>query len=307
MSNPFQNTEQVNAVIRIRRGYDNERLSNTFDEGELIYSVDKKRLFVGDGRSATSTNGGVLVGNKIWITDNLLSLSQIQKYDLVYRTDSGYTGFYLLTGDNYQEDSNYVLFGGPQFLAQLGNFTLTPATRNVLGGVKVKSGLDIDDDGSVSAALNTDTLELDSNNKIKVKNPYTGINRATNSEFGGLVLGNGLTYNNTTNKVDVNYSNFGTSLLSSTGYQKFPSGLIMQWGITSLLSGDGSITANLPIPFVAQGFNIQATVSGVSAISGATNSVKASFINLSSIVISNDEYTTSTSISSNIYWQAVGV
>lgn len=306
MSNPFQNTTQVNAIIRIRRGSDSERLQFTYADGELIYSTDKKRLFIGDGNQPNSTIGGVLVGNKVWITDNFANLSQIQKNDLVYRTDSGFTGFYLLTGNNYNEISNYVLVGGSGSSNQTQQYTLSAATRNILGGVKIKTGLDVDSDGSVSVALNPDTLELDSNNRIKVKNPYTGIKTATNSEFGGLILGSGLTYNSVTNKTDVSYSNFGAALLSSNGYQKLPSGLIMQWGITPIVGGDDSIIVNLPIPFTTQGFNIQATMSGVSAANGSTNSTKASFINLSSIKIINDEYTLSSSISSSVYWQAIG-
>lgn len=173
MSNPFSNTTQVNAVIRIRRGTEQERLANTFDVGELVYSTDKKRLFVGDGSSDTSVDGGIVVGNKVWLTDNFQKLDQIEKYDLVYRTDPDFTGFYMLTGNNPLNVDHYILFGGDKFLKNISNYVLTPATVNSIGGVKIKSGLTIESDGGLSVSIDSDTMEI-INNKLKVKNPYTG-------------------------------------------------------------------------------------------------------------------------------------
>jgi hypothetical protein len=49
----------VNAVIKLRRGLDSERKTITFDTGEIIYSTDKQKTFIGDG----ITQGGVVVGN----------------------------------------------------------------------------------------------------------------------------------------------------------------------------------------------------------------------------------------------------
>ena len=172
MANPFQNTQQVNAIIRVRRGSNNDRLNKKYDVGELVYVTDKKRLFVGDGNDPiNSTTGGIVVGNKVWITNNLLSLDQIQKYDLVYRTDVGLTGFYLLTGDNFAESSNYILVGGPKFIEQAGKYTLSAATRNDLGGVKIKEGLAITQDGQISVSVDPNTLVIE-NGRIAVKNPY---------------------------------------------------------------------------------------------------------------------------------------
>jgi hypothetical protein len=53
--------------IKVRRGTDLQRLQNTFEEGEVIYSVDKKRIFVGDD----ITLGGVPVSNRNYIVDSL--------------------------------------------------------------------------------------------------------------------------------------------------------------------------------------------------------------------------------------------
>ena len=41
--------------LRIRRGTDTERKTILFDEGEIVYAADQKKLYVGDG----TTTGGV--------------------------------------------------------------------------------------------------------------------------------------------------------------------------------------------------------------------------------------------------------
>jgi hypothetical protein len=49
----------IDAVIQLRRGTDAERRSITFKVGEIVYSTDIKRTFIGDN----STVGGVTIGN----------------------------------------------------------------------------------------------------------------------------------------------------------------------------------------------------------------------------------------------------
>jgi hypothetical protein len=53
--------------IKVRRGTDSQRITNVFEEGEVVYSVDKKRIFVGDD----VTLGGVPVSNHNYIVESL--------------------------------------------------------------------------------------------------------------------------------------------------------------------------------------------------------------------------------------------
>lgn len=53
--------------IRIRRGTDAQRKSVIPQEGELVYSIDKKRLYIGDDTAL----GGVSVSNKNYITSSV--------------------------------------------------------------------------------------------------------------------------------------------------------------------------------------------------------------------------------------------
>jgi hypothetical protein len=46
--------------LKVRRGTDSQRQDIVLDQGEVGYTLDSKRLFVGDG----ATYGGIVAGNK---------------------------------------------------------------------------------------------------------------------------------------------------------------------------------------------------------------------------------------------------
>jgi hypothetical protein len=72
----FEITSDTVVKILVRRGLEIERQSTLLTEGELGYSIDLKRLFVGDGY----TTGGITVGNKnfgnVSNTNDILSITQ---------------------------------------------------------------------------------------------------------------------------------------------------------------------------------------------------------------------------------------
>lgn len=77
-------TITTNTPFRLinRRGTNSERLSCLLAEGELGYTTDTQRMYVGDG----ITPGGILVNNKFYQIYNMNELSsyKIEKNDLVY-------------------------------------------------------------------------------------------------------------------------------------------------------------------------------------------------------------------------------
>lgn len=159
MPNPFVNTDRVNAIIRVRRGPEIDRTLTVYDSGELVFSTDKKRLFVGDSadNGETGSYGGIVVGNKNWITNNFEKLSGILPYDTVYRTDS--SKFYLLTGGDYLRPDNYVLLNTISQDSG-GSFTLPVATSTNLGGVIVKDGLVVSN-GYLRVDVDNNTIKID--------------------------------------------------------------------------------------------------------------------------------------------------
>lgn len=73
--------------IKLRRGLEAERLVTTFDEGELVYIIDKKRIYVGDGR----TVGGNPASNRNYIVNGAGIPASAIPGDLLYRSDTNVT------------------------------------------------------------------------------------------------------------------------------------------------------------------------------------------------------------------------
>lgn len=80
-------TQDSIVKVLIRRGTDSERRLTTLTEGELGYTIDTQRLFIGDG----ITLGGVPAGNKfLGITSNKEAYVSIaQPGDTIYQTGGG--------------------------------------------------------------------------------------------------------------------------------------------------------------------------------------------------------------------------
>lgn len=187
----FKFKDQTNAIIQIRRGPEADRKLNNYSEGELFYTTDKKRLFIGDGSS--NHNGGTLVGNKVWISDSFDKLPQIQTNDLVYIT--GDSLFYLLTGSVVIDPKSYVKVGGAINQTTSSTYELPNASSDVLGGVKIRSGL-VSNGGLLSVDYDSNTLQI-VNNKLTVKSvgnvniplaSYATIGALKVTENTGLVL-----------------------------------------------------------------------------------------------------------------------
>ena len=71
--------------LLVRRGTNYDRQQITLDSGELGYTTDTKRLFIGDGTTA----GGTLVGNKYQgRASNITTLAPVDIGDYAYDTDN---------------------------------------------------------------------------------------------------------------------------------------------------------------------------------------------------------------------------
>jgi hypothetical protein len=191
MSNPFTNTEQVNAVIKVRRGPEVDREQVIYEDGELVYSTDKKRLFIGDNEN----EGGNLVGNKVWYVDSFDKLPEIQINDLVFRTDL--RAFYLLYTNNYLLTSSYALVGGVKLITDNVNltpYTLPDATTTNKGGITVGDGLTAFD-GLVSINYDPNVFVLDVTNKLTLKAATAiSLTDATYNSKGIVQISDGVTF-----------------------------------------------------------------------------------------------------------------
>ena len=76
-----------NTLIKllVRRGTDNDRTNVTLESGELGFTTDTQRLYIGDG----NTKGGLVVGNKYkGVAANVTSLAPCVTGDYAFETDT---------------------------------------------------------------------------------------------------------------------------------------------------------------------------------------------------------------------------
>jgi hypothetical protein len=70
--------------IKVRRGTDSQRKLVTFEEGELVYSIDKQRLYIGNSKE----KGGILVSNINYVKNSVgdppVAPSEAAHGDIVY-------------------------------------------------------------------------------------------------------------------------------------------------------------------------------------------------------------------------------
>jgi hypothetical protein len=93
--------DQIDSIIKLRRGVDAQRRGIVFDNGEIVFSTDIKRVFIGDA----STVGANLVGSKntIGTTPDNTGI----KNDLFFETTSNV--LYMLSSDSGPDVlSNYA-------------------------------------------------------------------------------------------------------------------------------------------------------------------------------------------------------
>lgn len=98
-----------NSLLRllVRRGTNADRLGAVLNQGELGYTIDTKRLYVGDG----STPGGILVGNVFaGSNNNVTDLPNVSPGDLAYDSDN--KALYRFISGASSNIANWEVIGG---------------------------------------------------------------------------------------------------------------------------------------------------------------------------------------------------
>ena len=195
--------------LKVRRGSDAQRKTIVLDQGEIGFTLDTRRLFVGDG----STFGGQSVSNKnIGPFDSDSSLGPVNSPGMQVG-DIGYADsrLYMLTSTNYNDSlSGYAYIGNVpdgtlvdfdsdnKLTINTGQFDSTYFNSNFFGqGLLSSSG------GVVEINLNSTYFEL-SNAKISpVAASITEREIATTALSSGLIGGG-----NTPLKLKINNDQF---------------------------------------------------------------------------------------------------
>jgi hypothetical protein len=93
--------------LKVRRGTDVQRQLVTLDQGEIGYTTDSKRLFVGDGSTAGGNSAGIkfYTGVISSATAGDCNISTAQVGDIVF--DSACNLYYILSGGSYNNYASY--------------------------------------------------------------------------------------------------------------------------------------------------------------------------------------------------------
>lgn len=197
MATPIQITSDTVVKLLVRRGLDSDRVNTILTSGELGYTTDTKRLFVGDGGALGGTLGGILVGNKNNIADlGKENVASPLPGDIVYETyDSNGNASNILYALNqssswvnihpqYSQTFSYngALDFNSQYLkldAATGNFgigTSTPSAR-----------LDVKGSGSFDGGVNV-TGDIDAQRAFIRSQPTTGLEGTNKAYVDGKFL-----------------------------------------------------------------------------------------------------------------------
>ncbi len=223
--------------LKIRRGTNAQRKSTVLDQGELGYTTDTKRLFIGNG----VLSGGLHIGAKIHPPlSNYASLSDLnaETGDMVMANNL----VYQLTGSNYSLITDWA-----NISQQFNSSTFEYNAQNVLdlktdsvSPTKLNSSLVtngvIIDGGELKASINSNHFTI-SANEITIKPDGIGKYELSSDAFtNGLTGGSGLPVGINLDPTTL-YLKFGTQLSVSA----FPSNSVTFNSLDSSWFGAGLI------------------------------------------------------------------
>jgi len=144
--------------LLVRRGTNTDRQNVVLTEGEIGYTTDTKRLFVGDGQ----TTGGIVIGTTFLGNSNdVTTLLTAAAGDYAYDADNNV--LYIFQGGNAADINNWKAVGG---VYSPNDATITFTSANNISVGKLSAG-------NVSSNLLGNSLTLDTNNKIALSSTIT--------------------------------------------------------------------------------------------------------------------------------------
>jgi len=235
-------TEIYISKIKPRRGTNDQRQHVVFDQGELIHTLDTKRLYVGNG----VLSGGVATSNKFHPPlNNYYSLSSLKaEIGDVVAVDSI---FWQLTASPYSEVDNWgnvsIKFDTEFSYDEQSmiSIALSSLSANKINPDSVSNGLVIKD-SIIQLDYNTSVFELSSNNKLFIKRGgVTETEILSSSLATGLSGGSGGKIGLRLDPRHFGYTSTGNltltgAVLSAEGNKIFP--LINNVGVLSTLDAD---------------------------------------------------------------------
>lgn len=232
--------------LKVRRGSEAERKIVVLEQGELGYTVDTKRLFVGNG----FTSGGETVASKIHevrsTSDSRNLISTAYQNDLVYENNF----LYQLTGTDYsklsawsfvgtQVDNDSIEYDGNRKVSikdsgitaammQSSAITVEKLNSNV---VFASGGLTLNSVSGLSANMDPNVFEI-VNNVIRIR-PDTGVSSINSSALSkGLVGGSGSSLSASVDFDSITFNSSGQLTIGTIDGSKIKLGQGMSYNLS---------------------------------------------------------------------------
>jgi len=219
-----------NTLIKllVRRGTDNDRTNITLENGELGYTTDTQRLYIGDA----TTKGGLIVGNKYQgKAADITTLAPCVTGDYGFETDTN--TLKVLIGGNGSNEADWLKVSN---LLSAGNTTINIGTDNkITVGTLSAGNFDADALGQ--------SLEINSSDRIALSSTITidKINQKTVDATSYLTLPTKLKINT----IDYDFPGVGPS--NSTFLGSDASGNL-SWKVPSIIESGVSPTTASVLP-----------------------------------------------------------
>ena len=200
--------------LKVRRGTDAQRKTVTLEQGEVGYTTDTKRVFVGDGTVLGGNIIGNIVHSPLTTPGARTGLTTAVKGDLVYENNL----LYQLSGTNYNQISAWGFVGPRTDESTLTYFGSNLSIKdNGITGTKfaasaASNGLIATTSNGIAANVDNITLTVTSSNVLSVGS-IDQKNISSSALGDGLQGGSGTVISV---NADASYFGFNSAILTLT-------------------------------------------------------------------------------------------
>ena len=259
--------------LKIRRGTDAQRKLITLEQGELGYTTDKKRVYVGDG----VLSGGNVVGNYVWppITASgvtRISLTTAAKGDIV--NDHGL--LYQFTGTSPADLTNWTYIGPSYDNSSIvldANNALKINSNGITGSMFASNaatgGLVATLTNGISANVDSNTIKVNGSNQLYVDSIYSSI---INASTVGRGLSGGSGENISLRANSTTFSFDGTGALQLTAV---PANTVNVYALSTASIGAGLQISSDKLVTTIQNVDTTLSLGGTAGVNtpGTSNTV----------------------------------
>lgn len=222
--------------LKVRRGTDAQRRAITLEQGELGYTIDTNRLYVGDGITIGGTPTGAVNSIPLNHVNSLTGVTGAGLYDIV----SANSLLYQLTGSNYTSLSSWAFIGQAvdNSTIQYNNANKIALKDAGITGTKFASSAVYNQGAIIVTASNGLSSNID-NTTVKITSNKLTVGTISAGNISNKALGNGLKGGDgTTISINATPSSFGynSGVLALTA---LPFGIVNSVSLSSNMIGPG--------------------------------------------------------------------